>query len=134
VGLLAAGVALLRRRRRAPAAVPPHERALAELDALAGRAPPPGHPADWYHTRISAVMRKYLEERFSLRASRQTTEEFFAEVGRGEHLNEQQQGLLRDLLAHCDLVKFTGLAPSEAEISQATELARNFVRQTAPSP
>ena len=32
-----------------------------------------------------------------------------------EHLSPQQQDLLRDLLAHCDLVKFTGLAPSAAE-------------------
>ncbi len=133
-GLLALLLVLLGRRPRAVSSVPPHERALAELNALEQAGPPPGAPPDWLHTRISGVVRRYLEERFSLRASRQTTEEFFAEIDRSDHLDPHQRQTLRDLLARCDLAKFTGLPPSAPEWAEAAELARSFVRQTSPQP
>src|SRR5262249_39059706 len=126
------GASLWLRRKSVPAAVPPDQWALRELAALATAEPPAGHAPDWYHTRLSAVVRRYLEERFALRASRQTTQEFLQEARQRPELGEAQQ-LLRDFLARCDLAKFTGLAPSPAECAEATELARELVRGTAPS-
>jgi hypothetical protein len=132
VALLALLVAVCLRRVRMPTPVPPHERALRELEILA--APPVAdHSPDWYHTQISSVVRRYLEERFSMPASRQTTEEFFEGVRRGEHLNAEQQQLLHDLLARCDLAKFTGLPPSPEEGAETVALARTFILQTTPS-
>jgi hypothetical protein len=120
-------------RSRPPVPVSPHERAFRDLDALATTRTTAVHSPDWYHTQISLIVRRYLEERFSMPASRQTTEEFFEQMRRSEHLNEAQQQILRDLLVCCDLAKFTGLPPSSEECAEATELARTFVRQTAPS-
>ncbi|MBI1917636.1 MAG: hypothetical protein HYS12_23320 [Planctomycetes bacterium] len=131
VALLALLVTVCLRRVRTPTPVPPHERALRELEVLAS-TPGVGHSPDWYHTQISSVVRRYLEERFSMPASRQTTEEFFESVRRGEHLNAEQQQFLRDLLVCCDLAKFTGLPPSPEECAEAVALARAFIMQTAP--
>lgn len=132
VALLALLVAVCLRRVRTAISLPPHERALRELEVLAA-TPGAGHSPDWYHTQISSVVRRYLEERFSMPASRQTTEEFFEGVRRGEHLNAEQQDLLRDLLARCDLAKFTGLPPSPEECAETVALARAFIMQTAIS-
>jgi hypothetical protein len=130
VALFSLLVAASLRRVRAPTPVPPHERALRELEVLAS-TPLPDQSPDWYHTQISSVVRRYLEERFTMPASRQTTEEFFEDVRRGQHLNAEQQQILRDLLARCDLAKFTGLPPSPEECAETVTLARAFVTQTA---
>ena len=132
VALGGLAVFFLRRRARMMPAVPPDQRALAELDRLEKDGPPPDRPPDWYPTQVSAVLRRYIEERFSLRASRQTTEEFLAELGRGTHLDAGQQATLREFLPLCDLAKFTGLPPSAAECAGLTDLARRFVLQTRP--
>jgi hypothetical protein len=132
-GLFALLVKFALRRARTEVPVSPHERALRDLDSLESR-PAASHSPDWYHTQISLIVRRYLEERFSMPASRQTTEEFFEQMHRSEHLNEAQQQILRNLLARCDLAKFTGLPPSAEECAEATELARTFVRQTVPAP
>ncbi len=132
LGLFALLVKFAMRRARTPAPVSPHDRALQDLDALAAARPATGHSPDWYHTQISLIVRRYLEERFSMPASRQTTEEFFEQMHRSEHLNEAQQQILRNLLARCDLAKFTGLPPSPEECAEATELARTFVRHSVP--
>ena len=58
----------LRRTRSAPL-VPPERWALRELDLLEHSQPPAGASPDWYHTRLSAVVRRYLEDRFAFRAS-----------------------------------------------------------------
>jgi hypothetical protein len=121
----------LRRARPIPV-VSPDQRALRELELLASSQPPAGAGADWYHTRLSEIVRRYLEDRFSFRASRQTTPEFLQDVQQRPELNEVQRQLLRDLLLCCDLAKFTGLSPAAAEQSEATALARQLVLQTIP--
>jgi hypothetical protein len=132
---LAVGVLLarwwLRRARPAPV-VPPEQRALSELELLERSEPPAGAAAGWYHTRLSEIVRRYLEERFSFRASRQTTQEFLQDVQQRPELSEVQRQLLHDLLMRCDLAKFTGLSPAPAEHGEATDLARQLVLQTPP--
>lgn len=126
------GASFWLRRTRPALVVPPDRWALRELELLEGSEPPAGAGPDWYHTRLSAVVRRYLEERFAFRASRQTTQEFLQDVQQRPELPEAQQQLLRDLLARCDLAKFTGLLPSPAECAEATALTRDLVVQTTP--
>jgi hypothetical protein len=132
---LALGILLarwwLRRSRPAPA-VPPDRWALRELEQLERSAPPADAPPDWYHTRLSEIVRRYLEERFACRASRQTTQEFLQDVQQRPELAEAQRQLLRDLLVRCDLAKFTGLPAAPSEYGEATALARELVLQTTP--
>lgn len=132
---LAVGILLARwwlRRSRPAVVVPPEQRALRELEQLERSAPPANAAPDWYHTRLSEIVRRYLEERFAFRASRQTTQEFLQDVQQRPELAEAQRHLLRDLLLRCDLAKFTGLSPAPAEQAEAAALARDLVLQTAP--
>src|SRR5262249_36919295 len=92
--------------------------------------PPVGEP-DAFHTQVSNVVRRYLQERFGLRAPQQTTAEFLA-LGAAQQLPAPQQALLRDLFERCDLAKFARAGASPEDCRRLATLARAFVHQTAP--
>jgi hypothetical protein len=124
-----AGLALLvRAGRRWRAAgerpLPVHERALARLDAMPEEA-----PAAVVHLDI--VLRGYLEERFGVEALRQTTREVLSALAEKNALSGEQMKDLTDLLQWCDVAKFAGGA-DVAEVRDARERTRQFVRTTAP--
>ncbi len=129
VALLLAGGWALSRRRPAPAPpLPPHRRALAELDRLAAVS---AEPAE-YHTQLSHVLRRYLAERFGLRAPQQTTAEFLAAVAAVPELSAEAKELLRECFARCDLAKFAAARFAPEECRRSWELARAAVAGTAP--
>jgi hypothetical protein len=129
VALLLAGGWALSRRRPAPSPpLPPHRRALAELDRLAAAAPEPGD----FHTQLSHVVRRYLAERFGLRAPHQTTAEFLAAVAATPELPADAAELLRECFARCDLAKFAAARFAPEECRRSWELARAFVERTSP--
>jgi hypothetical protein len=91
-----------------------------------------------FYLRLSNVLRHYIEDRFGLRAPEQTTEEFLAELGRGQPFAPAHKELLQSFLEHCDLVKFAELEPTRGEAETAVALCRQFVDETkheeAPTP
>jgi DnaJ-domain-containing protein 1 len=87
-----------------------------------------------YHTLTSDVVRAYLERRFSLPASHQTTAEFLDTMRRSPQLKPAQQRLLREFLERCDMAKFARAAPPPEECRQVAEMARCIVRETTPDP
>jgi hypothetical protein len=121
-----------RRRAQQAGPVPPERRALQELERIEGRVAQAEGAA--YHTELSDVVRRYLAERFGLRAPQQTTAEFLEAVRRVPDLTDQQQALLCDLFGRCDLAKFARAGTSAEEGRHATALARAFVLQTARGP
>jgi hypothetical protein len=123
----------LKRRLTGPAKpLPPDEWALQELARIEKTLLPPAGDAERYHTLLSNVVRRYLAERFQLPAPRLTTAEFLEEVRKVPDLSAEQQTLLRDFFERCDLAKFARASATPEECLRATELARTFVRQTAP--
>jgi hypothetical protein len=138
LGALAlAGWGLRRLRRRPVPAPTPSCWALAELDRLEGLKLAEAGRVDAYHTRLSEIVRRYLELRFQLRAPRQTTEEFLAAAPQAGVLSAEQQVLLREFLGRCDLAKFGRAAFSPAECHALGGMARDFVTATAeaaPAP
>jgi hypothetical protein len=134
VGLVAGGWGL-RRRFATPAPPPaPHEWAARELDRIDALRLPEAGEVERYHTLISDVVRAYLERRFSLPASQQTTAEFLETMRRSPQLTPAQQGLLRDFLERCDMAKFARAAPSPEECQAVGGMARSFVQETTPRP
>jgi hypothetical protein len=133
-GLVAGGWGL--RRRFAPVAPPlaPHEWAARELDRLEALQLPEAGEAERYHTLLSDVVRVYLERRFSLPASQQTTAEFLETMRRSPQLTPAQQGLLRDFLERCDMAKFARAAPPPEECRALAAMARSFVKESTPRP
>lgn len=84
-----------------------------------------------FYVRLTDIVRQYIERRFHIAASTQTTDEFLDQATRHSSLNDQQQGLLRVFLTFADLVKFAQLQPNPAEAQDAIDKARQFVQQSA---
>jgi hypothetical protein len=85
---------------------------------------------DRYYTRLSDLMRRYLELRFGFHAPEQTTAEFLESARQSPLLTAEQQAVLRPFLERCDLVKFAGIGSTVEECRSAAAMARSFVEQT----
>jgi hypothetical protein len=126
---------LARPRRARPAAPPPppHEVANAALDALWGRRLVEQGAFKQFYSALSDIVRRYLEDRFQVRAPEMTTEEFLVASSRDGRLAPAHRRLLGDFLGESDLVKFARHVPSLADTTRAFDAARRFVEETAPA-
>ena len=119
-------------RQFVPPPRPAHEIAFDELrDLIAEDLPGSGQIKEFY-TRLSAILRRYIENRFGVHAPGQTTEEFLSWQSRhaDSALESRHQALLTQFLKHCDLVKFAELQPSEAEIQKTFDACKEFILET----
>src|SRR3954466_1400067 len=89
--------------------VPPHVRARDRLNAALAMI----HDPRPFCTEVSDAIRRYLEERFNLRAPERTTEEFLRDLQRAHELSQEQKLWLAEFLERCDLVKFARFEPAE---------------------
>ena len=85
---------------------------------------------DAFFVELSALMRRYLEDRFELRAPELTTEEFLQAASATPDLGEAQKGFLRDFLRRADMVKFARFVPSSPEMDEALREAARFLDET----
>lgn len=135
-GTAAAGILLLRRRAARAAvraaAIPPHEAALQALRELAagGLLQRDLHA---FHTAVAAIVRRYLEQRFGVRAPQRTTEELLFILAAGSWLDDFQRRALHAFLAQCDQVKFARARPSAGASQELIETAVNLVTATRPA-
>ena len=131
--LMAASVAgawtvltLKRRARRRSA----YEVARSNLDRLVNAPRPTGEQVDAFYVELSAIVRRYLEDRYELRAPELTTEEFLNQVMGAPQLSGEQKGMLRDFLRQADLVKFAGVRPGAEVIELSLSAASRFLDET----
>jgi hypothetical protein len=131
VALLARAL-LGRRRRTVPAAPPPppHLVALAALDALRARKLVDRGAFKEFYSSLSDIVRRYLEDRFRVRAPEMTTEEFLLVTSRDGRLAPPHRRLLGEFLTESDLVKFARHVPTIADSERAFDAARRFVDDT----
>lgn len=134
--LIIAGLFYLTRKRKtvpAPVVEAPLEpvhlrtlRALRELDA--SRLWQQGeHKA--YHSRVTDLLRSYIEERYQVPAMESSTDELLQEL-RVSPLNSEQRTHLENMLRLADLVKFAKAKPTPAENEQMMAGAIRFVEAT----
>jgi len=134
--LMGLGIFLIVRKRQrarliaAEVVIPPHESAFAALDRLMAENLIEKGEVKVFYQEISGILRRYIEARFGLRAPEQTTEEFLDGLKTGAALDNQYQGLLKQFLTHCDLVKFAAFSPTEADIRNTIDSCRTFVQET----
>ena len=120
----------LRARRRIEQQRSAYDEAVAQLCQLEDKGPPDETAADTWFVALSAIVRRYLEHRYEIRAPELTTEEFLLVATARPELTAEHRALLRSFLERCDRVKFAGYRP-EAEESLATlKAARGFVEDT----
>jgi hypothetical protein len=133
--LIALAVLLLRRRRAHPAPsveTPPHERALQALARLRASGWVESGDVQAFYVELSAIVRRYLEERFGLRAPEQTTEEFIRSASTSRLLTLEHQLSVTQFLEQSDLVKFARHQPTADDMQAALQAAERLVRETIP--
>jgi MYXO-CTERM domain-containing protein len=118
---------LLRRRTRRIKEPSPREVVLRHLDELRQQPTDDTAQVQRWHTRLSDLLRWYLEKQLHLPATRQTTPEFFLALERSGKLRPEQQAPLNEVLAQCDLAKFAQVVPAREDCLRLVEAARQFV-------
>jgi hypothetical protein len=86
-----------------------------------------------YMERISEILRRYLESRFHLPTTRQTTREFFRSLGHKlpEHLSSTSfKAELKDCLDQCDLAKFAHQPAALEHLQQMENSVLGLINQT----
>ena len=107
------------------------EIARAELDELLyGSRPRTPAEMDAFYVKLSGIVRRYLENRFSLHAPELTTEEFLEAMRSSPELVRSHRQLLRDFLSGADLVKFAGFQPGAEDVEESIRKARLFLDET----
>jgi hypothetical protein len=119
-----------RARRRIEKQRSAYDEAVAQLRALEDRGPPDDTAADAWFVALSAIVRRYLEQRYEIRAPELTTEEFLQVATARPELTAEHRSLLSLFLERCDRVKFAGYRPDAEESLATLKAARGFVEDT----
>lgn len=138
LGLIAALIVLVLRRRKkaeiptAAPEIPMHERYLAALEALSKERLWQQGEHKVYQSRLTDLLRAYIEERYGVPALERTTDELMHEL-RVSPLNHDQQQALNNMLRLADLVKFAKATPTAQENEQLMVSAQRFIQETVPA-
>jgi hypothetical protein len=132
IGIIAAAILFIKRRREDAATPkkPAHIIAYEALDDLNKKSLIGQGKIKEYYVRLSDIVRRYLEDRFELRAPEMTTEEFLEKAKETPELSREHKSLLKDFMSHCDLVKFAKYGPTDAEIGSTSGSAKGLIDQT----
>jgi len=116
-----------------PPAIPPEVEALEALSRLAMLNLPEQGKVQAYYFRLSAIVRHYLERRFSVPASEQTTEEFLGEMAQSEIFSVGQKKTVKSFMEQSDLVKFAKHQASVKQCQDGDQFARKLIKETKGS-
>jgi hypothetical protein len=129
IALVIYGIWRWRRNRRARVLLP-YEIALRRLEEIRALMQPAR--VREFSTAASDIVRSYIEQRFLVAATRQTTEEFLRDLLESPNASlARHQSLLGDFLHQCDFVKFAAMSLNEQNMESLRESARVFILATA---
>lgn len=87
-----------------------------------------------FYVRLSGAVREYLGRRYGFRGTELTTTEILDELEDVTWPEGLSHDDVRRWLQHCDLVKFSGLVPSQERAQQALRRGFSIVELTRPRP
>ena len=106
--------------------------ALAALDSTREQMNPDQSRA--FAVKVAEILRTYIEQRFHLFRPNLTTREFLRSLTRRADMKNSPllayDGLLRDWLNHCDMVKFARYRLTKDEMEQMLAQVRRFIETT----
>lgn len=117
----------------APPPVPPWEKALLELaDAKTLLNPERGL---LYMDRVSQILRSYIESRFAIQSTRQTTREFLQGLTGVDDSSPLQtfKTELQECLEQADMAKFAHHLPKLENLEQMELAVTSFIKRTEPA-
>ena len=87
-----------------------------------------------YHSRLTDIIRAYIEHRYEIPALEQTSDEIFGAFERNGLQQVVPYENLQQLLTLADLVKFAKGKPQPSENDRSMDLAYEFVKRTINEP
>lgn len=83
-----------------------------------------------YYTLLSGIVRKYIEDRFKVKAPEMTTQEFLSHLKTSYDFSVENKKMLKYFLNSCDMVKFAKYGPTLNETEGSFDSAKNFIDET----
>jgi len=83
-----------------------------------------------YYILLSGIVRKYIEDRFKIKAPEMTTQEFLTSLKKSNDIKLDDKKLLEDFLNSCDMVKFAKHSPTLNEAEKSFDFAKIFISNT----
>lgn len=120
-----------KRRKKGERPPSPHEIALTELTRLRPMMNP--EQALFYAAQLAEVLRRYVEARFLIPSTRQTTREFFLDLAtnpQAVRTMAEHHAHLRECLEQCDMAKFAHCVPGQQEMEAMEQAVRGFIEAT----
>ena len=117
-------------RKYIPPPVPAHVWALGELDRLSGERLWQQGKTKLYYSRITDIIRRYLELRYQVHALEQTTFDIIHDLRNLGMPSHELTDELNSFLSDADLVKFAKWIPEAADNERSQQLAYDFVLKT----
>lgn len=121
---------LLRPRIVPVAIVPAHTRALARLQRLLEEELLERGEIKPFYYLLSEIFRYYLEDRYGLRASEQTSEEFLQDLAASTEITGPYKQTLRLFLERTDPVKYASMIPVPEDIQDVFNMVKSFIVET----
>lgn len=110
--------------------IPPHELALKEMEKLRVKKLWQSGKIKEYHSELTEILRRYIENRFKTQALEQTSDEIIDSLKSEAAIPGPVLDKLRHLLVRADLVKFAKSLPLPAENEQSLTDGIEFVYET----
>lgn len=139
IAVIAATVFLIIRFRTQGTLLPakpkpkPYDVAMREMNALkAQKLWEGGHDRE-YFTRLTDILRTYLEGRFGINAMEMTTRQIEEKISADSRIKDKKK-YVSQVLAIADFVKFAGARPLAEDNVKSFDNAMNFIQETKPTP
>lgn len=117
----------------APAPLSPQEWAMQALDELSAMGLWQQGEIKEHYTRLTSILREYLERKYAIHALEQTSDEIVDQL-RQMHLHTELLQDTAQLLSVADLIKFAKADPGTDIHAETIERVRTFVAQTSDTP
>jgi hypothetical protein len=111
---------------------PPHVVALRELNKLKDEKLWQQGNSKLYYSRLTDILRSYLEGRFFIQAMEKTTSEIMHSISQLSDKEIIPMIELQQILATADLAKFAKVVPNDVENKQCMDYAFVIVERTTP--
>ncbi len=112
--------------------IPAHVTALQKLEALRTEKLWQKGNVKEYHSRVTEIVREYIEKRFDIRALEQTSTEIMGSMRHSGLFSGDLLEKMQHILSVGDLAKFAKIQPSPDDNEKSLDYALEFVNKTLP--
>ena len=113
---------------------PPYIIAITELQKLKNEKLWEQDKTKQYYTRLTDIIRQYIEDTYGLQAMEKTSEEILKDLKNMNFDNDELYNELKEMFIFADLAKFAKYKPEPIENERSYKYAYDFIEGTKPKP